>query len=78
MQTAADQQPSPFPASLDDDIAARAVAEVERLRAALKIALPYVQHIAGTNPTEYNRMVRQRQACRDVDAIQAALSLTQA
>lgn len=43
------------------------------LVAALKLALPYVQRVASTAPTEHARMVRQRQACRDVEAIEAAL-----
>lgn len=44
------------------------------LLSALKLALPYVQKVAATAPTEYGRMQRQMQAVKDVRAIQEAIS----
>jgi len=43
------------------------------LVAALRIALPYVQKIAATAPTEMLRQQRQIQAVKDVRIIKAAL-----
>lgn len=40
---------------------------------ALELALPYVQKVSATAPTEYSRMVRQRQAVKDVETIRAAI-----
>lgn len=44
------------------------------LLAALKLALPYVQKVAATIPTEMMRQQRQRQACADVAKIRAAIA----
>lgn len=44
--------------------------ELERL---LCLALPYVQKIAATAPTEMARQQRQREAVKDAAAIKAAL-----
>jgi len=54
----------------------RAVNDHADLVAMLKMALPYVERVAATAPTEYGRQVRQRQACRDADAIRAAIAKT--
>lgn len=44
------------------------------LIAALRTALPYVERIAATAPTEMNRQQRQRQAVRDAEMIRAVLA----
>jgi hypothetical protein len=44
------------------------------LRAALELALPYVESIAARQPTTYANMQRQRKAAEDAKLIRAALS----
>jgi len=44
------------------------------LLATLKLALPYVQKIAATMPTEMERQRRQQQAVKDVATIKAAIT----
>jgi hypothetical protein len=41
---------------------------------ALKLALPYVQRVAATAPTEMGRMQRQIEAVRAVRAIEAVIN----
>lgn len=76
------------PKPIIEDFAQRKVREYEETKAkleaaramlaALEVALAYAQNIAGTSPTEYNRMVRQRQACKDVATIKAAIAAAKA
>jgi hypothetical protein len=49
----------------------------DELIAALKLALPYVEKVAATAPTEMERQRRQRQACKDAEAIRAILAKSQ-
>ena len=69
-------KPSPFPASLDDDIAAMAVAEVERLRSVASVMLAALEDLRfelladrlaheGGGLTEESR----KRAWRKVDAV---------
>lgn len=41
---------------------------------ALKVALPYVERVAATQPFEMNRQQRQRQAIADLVVIRAAIA----
>jgi hypothetical protein len=54
------------------------LAAARAMLAALELALPYAGKVASTKPFEMNRMQRQRQACRDVDTIRAAISAAKA
>jgi hypothetical protein len=44
------------------------------LLAMLKLALPYVEKVAATAPTEMARQQRQRQASKDAAAIRALIA----
>ena len=52
----------------------RAVATGTGTLAALRRALPYVQKVAATAPTEPERMQRQRQAVIDLSTVNAAIA----
>ena len=51
-------------------------AENKRLREALAIALPYVEKVAATMPTEMNRMQRRNEARNHAAQARAALAET--
>ena len=63
---------------ITDDVYDRKVKECDRLRAALKLALPYVQKEAAILPFQYYigsvcMELRHTQATRDVEVIRAVL-----
>lgn len=55
-------------------MATETITSCDALISALRLALPYVQKAAATAPTTESRERRRLQACRDVRAIEAALS----
>jgi hypothetical protein len=57
-----------------DDQWDRLIAAAPDLLEALKLALPYVEKIAATAPTEYGRMKRRLQAVGDAKTIRAAIA----